>query len=184
MLLRITNILSPLLLSAFYLSFVFLPAAYAEYIRPDEVFPEVEPVKVHDSTVINGSYKFRVSWSGLRVAKATVTTSDVACGEEMCKQVDISARTTSIVKLFYSLRHNSQSVFTSEIRPIHFWSKQKERRRSRSERVEFYNDGYLRSKRFKRGKEKNSYHFKPGHRVYDPISAAYAARSIELKNRQ
>ena len=188
-LLLIAFILCALFLSAVFLSALFLSAtllsapAEAEYISPASVQVKTERYLPEQSDFPLGTYRYDVNWQGIPVASARVEVAGEGGDAPIeAYKVQASAKTGGMVKLFYKMKHLSQSVFDADsLEPRRFISKQEERSRKKTRKVSFSDNGIIRAQSEKNGRPGRTLEFNSGNATFDPISAAFLARSLPLE---
>lgn len=193
------------------LSFLFMPfLSQAEFIPPGEVEIKTEKYQPVFDSLVPGEYYYSVEWEGIPVAKAVIEvqesfisesepqkalsdnveatakpeSTDSKKSEELVK-VAATTKTTGIVKAFYKMRHRSESTFRkSDFQPISYNSEQKENSKLKFRQVSFNLDGSVESERWKKGRGKNLMRFASDNPVFDPISAAFLAKSLRVEEGQ
>lgn len=156
--------------------------AEAEYIEPGKVEIKTERYLPEQKNFTPGTYHYVVAWQGIPVANASVEVGDELVDEQPFYRVRATAKTGDFVKLFYRLRHTSDSTFEAEsFRPIRFVSHQLERRRDKYREVNFADDGTIRFTSKSNGRQGSVKEFKSENFTLDPISAAFIARSLPIE---
>lgn len=155
----------------------------AEYIHPGDV--DVKTVRYNPDArkIFPGTYHYSVEWEGIPVAKAEVEIKE-PLGDSAQELVEVSTntKTSGLVSAFYRMKHHSESVFKKDdYQPVKFTSYQRENSKKKYRNVHFEDDGRVVSERWKKGKEKTKIQFESDNAVFDPISAAFLARSLDLE---
>jgi len=170
-------------IAALYLICIMLPApaAFAEYIEPQNVSIKTESYQPQTTSFPTGTYRYDVAWQGIPVASAEVEVDSEKVGDNSFFRVQARAKTGSVIDVFYRLRHKSESVFkTDTLKPQHFTSWQKENSREKSREVAFNNDGTVRATGRHNGEQVTPLEFSTDNFILDPISAAFVARSLPI----
>jgi hypothetical protein len=171
-------------LGAIWLLGSFPVRTAADYIPPGKVTPAV---KAYTPTAIHfpvGTYRYDLNWQGIPVGRSSITIApSVLPDGTKTYKVRASAQSASVVALFYTLRHVSESVFHAEtLAPIIFLSMQKENAKTKSREVRFDENGQVTGNLYywKKGKFKQEERqaFQGSHTTFDPITATFLARSI------
>ena len=156
--------------------------AFAEFIPPEKTSastPKYEGVAVNYPA---GHYIYNVNWQGLEVGTAELFVSPPADTPGREITLKAKARSGGLVKLFYELRHVSESLIqTSPFHPTRFSSRQLENTRAQYRTVTYGADGAIQSKFWKPGKTPEEYNFKTNNLTLDPIAAAILASSISIQ---
>jgi len=161
-------------------SFVALPAA-AEYIHPGNVKVSTKRYSPQANSLLPGTYHYSVKWEGIPVAKASVEIREDQKKDELVS-VAAKTKTSGLVRAFYSMNYTSESIFRkSDFQPVSFSSYQKENSKRKFRNIQFDKDGSVVSERWKKGKEKTKIAFDSENVVFDPISAAFLAKSLDLE---
>jgi len=166
-----------------------LQLANAEYIPPSKVAVRTQSYQPQQTDFPLGSYDYEVAWEGIPVGIATVRVGTTHRGGKKMLDVEATARSGGIVSLFYKLRHRSESIFSAhELKPSAFLSEQTENSRFTNLAITFSPNGVV-SARITKGKlnsEGNTEEvsFKSDNATFDPISAAFLARSLPLDSAQ
>lgn len=154
-------------------------AAYADYISPGEVSVKTIPYSPQDTDFELGVYQYEVSWQGIPVAKAHVSVEEKS---DALMNVKATAETGDFISMFYTLRFSSESTFKSgSLKPVHFISEQKENSREKVREISFAPNGVIRTKYRKDGEVQNPTEFRTYNSTFDPISAAFLARSLPVQ---
>lgn len=166
---------------ALVLSVMCWSPAAADYIAPGEVLVKTKAYTPEHADFGEGVLSYSISWQGIPVAFATVLTERDNQGGKNLLHVQASVKTGRAIDMLYRLRHRSDSFFEAEsFRPSTFYFHQTENSRIRYTQVAFEPDGKIRSKRWKNGKEEASLEFKSDNFTFDPVSAAFLARSLPI----
>jgi hypothetical protein len=159
--------------------------ANAEYIPPSKVVVRTKAYQPQQTNFPLGSYDYEVSWQGIPVGAATVRVGTTHRDGKKMLDVEATARSGGIVSLFYKLRHRSESIFSAqELKPVAFLSQQTENSRFTNLAITFSPNGLI-SAKVTKGKldtEGNTEEvsFKSENATFDPISAAFLARSLPM----
>jgi len=162
-----------------------LPMAGADSIPPSEVTVRTKAYKPQETNFPSGSYDYRVAWQGILVGSASIKIGTTyRDGKKMFDVVAI-ARSGGIVSLFYRLYHRSESIFSAQtLTPVEFLSEQTENSRFTSLKINFSPNGLIAAKIQKRRPntkgETKEVSFKSDNVTFDPISAAFLARSLPV----
>ncbi len=167
---------------ALLLPAAFLPlSALAEFIPPNEVQVRTEVPRPEFPQNEFGTYTYDIDWQGVPIASAKVAVRESDCPETRCLTVRATARSGRAVDLFYRLRHLSESTFREDtVQPISFVQKQTENSYSREAKISWRADGTVKS-HFKKKKDPYDLEFAPNNSMFDPISAAFYAKSVPLE---
>jgi len=167
------------LILAINFSLSHILSANADYISPGEVDIKTAAYRPQDTDFDLGVYKYNVSWQGIPVAEAKVSVGE---GSHSLLKVNASAETGDVISLFYKMKFNSESTFKSKsLEPIHFKSLQKENSREKMREVSFASNGVIKTKYIKNGKQQAPTEFRSNNSTFDPISAAFLARSLPVE---
>jgi hypothetical protein len=151
----------------------------ADYISPGEVSVKTTPYSPQDTDFDLGVYQYDVSWQGIPVAKAHVIVEEKT---DSLMNVKATATTGDFISMFYKLRFQSESTFKSEsLEPIHFKSEQNENSKEKIREISFSPNGVIRTKYSKDGRVQKPTEFRSENSTFDPISAAFLARSLPIK---
>jgi hypothetical protein len=156
--------------------------ASADSIPPQdvEVKTEVYPPAVDSLPV--GTYDYDVSWQGIPVAVAKVNVRRYKISDKEYYYAEAAVRTARTISWAYKLRHISESLFEAKtFRPLSFYSHDIERRKQRYRKITYKDDGQVHSEYWRNDELKEEYEFDPKNSMFDPISAAFMARSVELE---
>ncbi len=159
--------------------------AGAEAIPPSKVVVRTKAYQPQETNFPRGSYEYLVSWEGIPVGSASIHVGTTYRDEKKMLDVVATARSAGIVALFYRLRHRSESIFSAqELKPVEFVSQQIENTRFTNLKIEFSPDGLIKSEirkgRPNRKEEVKEVSFKSENTTFDPISAAFLARSLPV----
>lgn len=174
-------ILVPLLL----LLLVAAPAC-ADYIPPDQVTLPAKSYTPKQTNFEIGTYRYNVNWQGIPVGRSAITvTPSVMPDGTKTYTVKATAQSASVVALYYSLRHISESVFRADtLVPLIFSSMQMENSKTKSREVRFEDDGQVVGTLYswKKGvlRQDEQHAFQGTHATFDPITAAFLARSLDV----
>lgn len=162
-----------------------LQIANAEYIPPSKVTVRTQSYQPQQTNFPRGSYHYQVSWEGILVGTATVRVGTTYRDGKKMVDVEATARSGGIVSLFYRLRHRSESIFSAqELKPMVFRSEQTENSRFTNLAITFAPNGFI-SARITKGQlntegKTEEVSFKSENATFDPISAAFLARSLPV----
>jgi hypothetical protein len=162
--------------------FALIDSASAEFIPPNEVKVKTETLKPEHPQSEFGTYTYDIDWQGIPVATATVTVRPAECSESdpRCLKVRATAKSARGIDIFYRMRHLSESTFREgTLQPISFVQKQIENSALREARISWRPDGTVKS-HFKKKKDPYDLEFSPNNPMFDPISAAFYAKSVPL----
>lgn len=101
-------------------------------------------------------------------------------------RVTAAVQTGRFIDLLYRLRHSSESIFDSRtLQPVTFFSHQTENSKTKLRKVEFSKDGNVSARLWKLDKKGNeipeeSRQFHTDNAMFDPITAAFFARSLPV----
>ncbi|MCB0322269.1 MAG: DUF3108 domain-containing protein [Bdellovibrionales bacterium] len=156
-------------------------SVFADYIEPSAVNVKTERYIPAKSDFERGTYFYKVSWQGIPVAEARVVVDDEQLGDRPALKVKASAQTGDFIDIFYKLRFTSESVFDAHsFQPARFYSLQRENSREKFREVSFSDDGVIQANYIKNGKDREPREFRSENATFDPISAAFLARSLPL----
>ncbi len=167
---------------ALALGLVFARIAVAEYISPGAV--QIVTKRYHPEVTIptDRLYHYEFTWQGIPVGDASIRArlNQLPGGEMM--HVEANARTAKGIDIFYRLRHQSESVFRLEnYHPLVFVSSQRENSKDKNRYISFRSDGTVVARSWKTGTEGDKSEFQTTNAVFDPISAAFFARTLPLE---
>ncbi len=159
---------------------LFTVPSQADYIHPGDVKVQTVVYKPGAGELTSGTYHYKVTWQGVPVADAEIEVYPVSSPSSPVRVV-ARTKTKGLVAAFYKMKHHSESMFErGTFRPVHFSSNQKERRKEKFREVDFKRDGLVRSARWREGRAKTVQEFRPENPLFDPISAAFLAKSLDL----
>ena len=170
----------------FFAVALLVPSAHADYIAPDQVQIKTKAYAPQNTAFDTGTYHYAVRWQGIPVARAQIVVRSAGLGDENYMKVTAAAQTAAGIDLLYTLRHTSESIFDSRsLQPISFFSSQTENSKTKYRQISFVGDGTITSKMWKRGAKgedvpEEEHSFKSDNATFDPISAAFLARSISV----
>ncbi len=165
--------------SAVFLLLVFSNQALCDYIPPGSVSVQTTSYHPGKANLRQGTYRYAVSWQGIPVVKAKVVVSRSGIAT---LKVDAFAQTVSGIRWLYSLKHQTTSIFhESSLRPVNLVVDQTENKRSRRREVNFLEDGSVSTALWKNGKKEGENTFLPKNEMFDPISAAFLARTLPIE---
>lgn len=162
------------------------PTAHADYIAPEKVQVKTKAYSPENTEFEPGAYHYSIRWQGIPVARAQIIVRSAGLGDENFMKVTAAAQTAAGIDLLYTLRHTSESIFDARtLQPISFFSSQTENSKTKYRQISFVGDGNITSKMWKRGKKgedvpEEEHTFKSDNATFDPISAAFLARSISV----
>lgn len=167
-------------ISYILLNILFISSlAYADYISPGDIKVHTASYQARNTNFELGIYEYDVKWQGITVASARV---EVGESSESSFKVEATAETAKVISLFYKLNFESESTFENKsLKPIHFRTFQKENSREKLREVFFSPDGLIKTKYTNNGKIHEPTEFKTSNSTFDPISAAFLARSLPVK---
>lgn len=157
----------------------------ADYVPPDQVHIQTEDYSVSDFHLIEGKYRYDIAWQGIPVASAVVDVSLKPHGEQngQVYRIAVSAKTSSIIEIFYYLRFSAVSEFTTpSLTPIRYESRTRENSRQKEQIIEFQKNGSVRASASKNGVTKEVISFVPNNTIRDPISASFLARLLSFNS--
>jgi Protein of unknown function (DUF3108) len=161
------------------------PIANADYIPPSQVVVRTKAYQPQETNFPLGSYDYQISWQGIPVGSASIRVGTTyRDGKEML-DVEATACSGRVVSLFYKLRHRSESIFSAqELKPVEFLSQQTENSRFTNLKIDFSPDGSINAKidkgRLNSAGKSEEVSFKSENTTFDPISAAFLARSLPV----
>jgi hypothetical protein len=161
--------------------FLLVSMTYANQplvMDPDEV-PRYQPRYFPFDGGEKASY--RASWNGIPVALAHIQTTPLLIEGKKFYQVKVEARTSKILDLIWRMRDSISSTFEAKtLAPLRFVFNQKENKKVTDTRAEF--DPKLKKwiVQRQRGRKVRNFEFDSPNTL-DPITAAYLARSLDLK---
>ena len=159
---------------------IYSVPSQADYIEPGDVKVQTIAYKPGAEELTSGTYHYKVTWQGVPVADAEIEVYPVSSASSPVRVV-ARTKTKGLVAAFYKMKHRSESMFErGTFRPVHFSSNQKERRKEKFREVDFKKDGLVRSARWREGRAKTVQEFRPENPLFDPISAAFLAKSLDL----
>jgi len=150
----------------------------ADYIEPSAVKVEIKTYQPVKSELPMGEYLYDISWQGIPVGQAGI---DVDSSGTNYKVIAF-AKSGKVIDLFYTLRHTSESEFSLKtFAPLSFLTQQTENSKFKKAEVSFLANGVIKSYIEKNGKKEDEREFVSEQELRDPISAAFFARSIDVK---
>lgn len=152
--------------------------------RADYIEPGTVPIKVSKHapalpSLPEGLYEYKVTWAALPVATATIEVRGESRDSTDFIAISALARSSRLVRIFYSLNHMSEAVLEKEtLSPLVYHYIQRENSKLRSVEIGYGDGGEIktklwRDKDFKLYEERN---FKTDSYILDPLSAGYMAR--------
>lgn len=154
--------------------------AAAEFVPPNEVEVKTEVPKPEVKQAEFGTYTYDIDWQGIPIASAAVSVREADCENGRCLKVRATARSARAWDIFYRLRHLSESTFREDsIQPVSFVQKQTENSYFREAKITWRPDGTVKS-HFKKKTDPYDIEFSPNNAMFDPISAAFYAKSVPL----
>lgn len=162
-----------------------VPIANADYIPPSQVVVRTQAYQPQETNFPRGSYDYQVSWQGIPVGSASIRIGTTYRDGKKMLDVEATARSGKVVNLLYELRHRSESVFSArELKPVEFLSQQTENSKFTNIEINFSPDGSIHAKTTNgnlnsQGKSEEV-SFKSENATFDPISAAFLARSLPV----
>lgn len=178
--------LKTLLLSIIFIgtSTVFLNAAVAAADSSSaeaKKVVEAEKIEIAEPNLPSGVYSYKVAWQGIPVAKAKISVERDSVNGKDFYHVTADAKTVRGIDWMYKLRHRSESLFHADtFEPVKFQFRQKENRRKKFREIYFQDDGSVQAKRWKNGKQREDTDFATTGQTFDPVSAAFLARSVPI----
>ncbi len=166
---------------------VYLFSILGSYALADSLAPgDVEVKTVFYPPAIDGlpvgEYLYDISWQGIPVAQATVSVRKYKISDKEYYYTEASVGTAKGLSWIYKLRHISESLFeTKTFKPLSFSSHDIERSKQRYRKMTYKDNGVVHSEYWKNAELKQEYDFNPNNLMFDPISAAFMARSVELE---
>ena len=161
------------------------PIANADHIPPSQVVVRTKAYQPQETNFLRGSYDYQVSWQGLPVGSASIRIGTTYRDGKKMLDVEATARSGRVVSLFYKLRHRSESIFSAQdLKPMEFVSQQTENSKFTNLKINFSPDGWINAK-INKGKVNSEgkfeeVSFKSENATFDPISAAFLARSLPV----
>jgi len=161
------------------------PLANADYIPPSQVVVRTKAYQPQKTDFSGGSYDYQISWQGIPVGSASIRIGTTYRDGKKMFDVEAMACSGRVVSLFYKLRHRSESIFSAqELKPVEFLSQQTENSRFTDLKIDFSPDGLINA-RIRKGKlnsegKSEEISFKSENATFDPISAAFLARSLPV----
>lgn len=182
-----TEAIKPLLAALLLLPVVHAdsPDARADYIPPAQVVVKTEAYRPVVTDFPHGAYDYQVFWEGIPVGTASIHVATTERGGVKMYDVVATACSSPFIGLFYRLRHRSESIFSAQqLRPVEFRSRQTENTRFTNLKIRFSPGGRVdtaitkgRSNGATSSKEVS---FQSDNATFDPISAAFLARSLPM----
>ncbi|MGH7829109.1 MAG: DUF3108 domain-containing protein, partial [Candidatus Binatia bacterium] len=131
----------------------------------------------------NGGEKatYHASWNGIPIASAEIHATPQLIGHQKFYQVKIQARTRRYLDPIWKMRDSIESLFQADtFQPHRFVFRQRENRKKANTTALFDPGGKKWTVRRQDGKKVRELEF-VSQRTFDPISATYLARSLNLK---
>lgn len=155
---------------------------FADYIPPDQTHVKIEHYVPQYRDYAEGKFRYQVSWQGVPVAEAEVEIKRTKVGETPFLIVRTHARTEEAIDMFYHLRHTTESMFDARtLEPLSYYSFQLENRRAKLLEMRFDRNGAVDIDQWKNGELSETHSYNLDNRPFDPISAAFMARSLPLE---
>ena len=157
--------------------------AHADYIPPGEVSIQTKAYQPAGTNFPRGTYEYAVKWEGLPVARAAIEVSEKFLDSTDYFNVTAKAKTGGIIAVFYKLRHVSKSIFRADsLTPVEFTLDQTENSKRKAREVKFGPQGLVAAKLWKDSDPNpdERYDFHSANATFDPISAAFVARSLPI----
>lgn len=155
-------------------------ASLAFSIEPEKarvITPLYKP-KLKDFHPPLGTYRFKVSWQGIPAAYANFTLKK----ENEHYKLESSARTNSVVDIFYKLRYEANSkIIAKNLKPVESSYDSKENSRHQTAKLKFGKDGKIESFYQKNDRKPKEVSFNPHNFTLDPFAAVFVARSLDWK---
>ncbi|MBP9837945.1 MAG: DUF3108 domain-containing protein [Proteobacteria bacterium] len=156
--------------------------SFADYIPPQDVEVKTITYSPEKTEFEEGIYEYSVEWQGIPVGSSKVI---VKKDKANITTVTATAVSSGVVKVFYSLRHLSESIFRSDtFKPLSFFSIQKENSKIKSREIKFSDEGQIEAKLYKHKNEQRKtdeeINFHSENVTLDPITAAFLARSLPV----
>ncbi len=158
-------------------------SANAEYIHPSATVVQTSYYTPKYTQFAIGEYEYNVKWQGILVGSSKVS---VQMDSDLYN-VTATAKSAKVIRLFYSLNHLSQSIFQSkDLKPLSFYSVQTENSKTKSREVKFNKNGDIEAKLWKKdlAKPEEEINFHSGNATFDPLSAAFLARSLAISGNE
>lgn len=171
------------------LALVTAQIAVADYIQPGLVKIKTESYTPGKTDFPRGTYEYSIDWQGIPVGKASIITrdSEIPSGitsNQPLVSVMAKATTSSVISIFYSLVHVSESIFHADsLKPISFYTVQTENSKTKSREVSFDSSGHIKAVIWKKGSPapEEQFDFISENATFDPISAAFLARTLPVE---
>lgn len=123
-----------------------------------------------------GTYKYEISWQGIPAADAELSITR----EGDLYRVMASARTNSVVDVFYKLRYQAAgSISAEDFSPGILEIDQRENSKVTKASIHFTDEGKISSQLTKTGREPRIYNFDLNNYTLEPLSASLLARSLD-----
>lgn len=169
---------------------VLRPAAvFSDYIAPDKVKVKTATYLPAAGSIFPGRYIYKISWQGIPVATSMINVDDPASRPELrvsgrpgFYRVHARTETNDAISILYRLVNDCESIFSTDaMRPVSFLLDQVQNSKSRKRVISFADDGKIVSKDWKEGVLEDDRSFYPNNNTFDPISAAFLAKSVKLE---
>jgi hypothetical protein len=162
------------------------PSARADYIPPSQVVVNTEAYRPAVTDFPHGAYDYQVFWEGIPVGTASIHVATTERGGVKMYDVVATACSSQFISLFYRLRHRSESIFSAQqLRPVEFRSQQTENTRFTNLKIAFSPggrvDGTITKGRSNGTTSSKAVSFQSDGATFDPISAAFLARSLPME---
>lgn len=126
-----------------------------------------------------GTYRFKVSWQGIPAAYANFTLKK----EGDHYKLESTARTNSVVDIFYKLRYEANSkIVAKNLMPVESTFNSKENSRYQTAKLKFKENGDIKSFYQKNKNKPKEVNFNPHNYTLDPFAAAFVARSLDWES--
>lgn len=180
--LRISGLAISVLLFTFLFVLICPPTvARADYIHPGNVHIKTASYEPSAAEIPEGRYNYSIRWQGLPVAKSQIDIRSFTASGKKFYSVEAHAESGSVIDLFYRLRHQSESLFSAgTFQPSLFSTHQTENSKESMRQIYFNQTGDVEARVWKSGKPIQQIEFQSQNPVFDPISAAFLAKSLPI----
>ena len=156
--------------------------SWADFIPPGEVHIVTERYVPEKTDFSEETCLYSISWQGIPVANATVSLRKDPASNPSRFVVRAEVQTAKVIDLLFRLRHYSEATMEAgTLRPMNFTSFQTENSRQRLREIAFGDNGLVKARYWKTGKEIETFEFSTDNPVFDPLSAAVVAKSLPLE---
>jgi hypothetical protein len=166
--------------AVFFILLSFFSAHAAEFRLGEQGnAPRIRP----PAHLSNGGEKatYRATWNGIPIASAEIHAAPRVVAGKKFYQVKIQAQTAKYLEIIWKMRDSIESFFEADtFQPHHYIFLQRENRRKSDITARFNPSNRKWTVRRKQGEKVKEFEFVSA-KTFDPVSATYLARSMDLE---